>query len=70
MRTLIIAAAAISVTSPAFAAEYFIVRDADDKECRIVETRPTEETVIVIGDRAYVTREEAEQELAVVCKDD
>lgn len=70
MRTLIFAAVGTVMTFPAFAAEYFIVRDADDKECRIVETRPTEETVVVIGDRAYVTREEAEKELAVVCKDD
>jgi len=70
MRTVILAAATIAMTFPAFAGEYCIVRDGDDKECRIVETKPTEKTVVVVGDRAYVTREEAEKQLAVVCKDD
>ncbi|WP_072396290.1 hypothetical protein [Hyphomicrobium sp. CS1GBMeth3] len=62
--------AILAICSPAIAEEYYIVREGDDKECKIVETRPTEETVVVIGDRAYVTREEAEKELAVVCEDD
>lgn len=70
MRAPIFAAATIAGALPAFAGEYFIVRDGDGKECRIVETRPTEKTVVVVGDHAYVTREEAEKQLAVVCKDD
>ena len=60
-------AVAMGVAAPAFAAEYYIVRGADQK-CKIVETRPTEKTVTVIGDKAYVTREEADKQLAVVCK--
>jgi len=55
------------VVSPAFAAEYFIVR-GPDKSCKVVETRPTDKTIVVLGDRAYVTKDEAERQLKVVCK--
>ncbi len=50
------------------AAEYFIVR-GPDKKCKVVEKRPTEKTVTVIGDRGYVSREEATKQVAVVCKE-
>jgi hypothetical protein len=56
-----------SGVAPAFAAEFYIVR-GPDKKCKIVETRPTEKTIVVIGDKAYVSRAEAEKQLAVVCK--
>jgi hypothetical protein len=52
----------------AIAQEFFIVRGAD-KKCRVVEKRPTEKTIVVIGDKAYVTRQEAEKQLTVVCKE-
>jgi hypothetical protein len=58
----------IGATAPAFAAEYFIVR-GPDKKCQIVEKRPTDKTMVVIGDKAYVTRDEAQKQLTVVCKD-
>jgi hypothetical protein len=58
----------LGATAPAFAAEYYIVRGSD-KKCTIVETRPTDKTVVVIGDKAYVSREEADKQLKVVCKD-
>ena len=57
----------LGATAPAFAAEFYIVRGSD-KKCKIVETRPTDKTVVVIGDKAYVTRDEAQKQLAVVCK--
>jgi len=58
----------LGATAPAFAAEYYVVR-GPDKKCKIVETRPTDKTVVVVGDRAYVTREEADKQLKVVCKE-
>jgi len=57
----------IGATAPALAAEFFIVRGPDQK-CKIVETRPTERTMVVIGDKAYVTRDEAQKQMAIVCK--
>jgi hypothetical protein len=58
----------VGSVAPVFAAEYFIVR-GPDKTCKVVETRPTDTTAVVIGDRAYVTRDEATKQLAVVCKE-
>jgi hypothetical protein len=63
-------AALTAMTAPAFAAEYYVVRDPSTKTCRVVETRPTDKTVVVIGDKAYVTREEAEKQVKVVCTKD
>ena len=67
LKYALLAVGAVAVASPAFAQEYFIVR-GPDKSCRVVETRPTEKTVVVLGDRAYVTRDEAERQVKVVCK--
>ena len=62
------AALLVGATAPAFAAEFFIVR-GPDKKCQIVEKRPTDTKMVVIGDKAYVSRDEAQKQLAVVCKD-
>jgi hypothetical protein len=67
LRYALLAGMAVAIAVPAFAQEYFIVR-GPDKKCRVVEKRPTEKTIVVIGDRAYVTREEAEKQVKVVCK--
>jgi hypothetical protein len=58
----------VAVVGSALAQEFFIVR-GPDKKCRIVEKRPTEKTIVIVGDKAYVTREEAEKQLKVVCKE-
>ena len=58
----------LGATAPAFAAEFFIVRGSD-KKCQIVEKRPTDKTMVVIGNKAYVTRDEAQKQMTVVCKD-
>ena len=68
MKKLIVLASLVAVTTPAFAAEYYIVRGSD-KKCRIVETRPTDKTVVVVGDKAYVSKDEADKQMKVVCKE-
>jgi hypothetical protein len=55
-------------TAPALAADYYVVR-GPDKRCKIVETRPTDKTMVVVGGKAYVSREEATKQMAVVCKE-
>ena len=58
----------VGFAAPCFAAsEFYIVRGAD-KKCTVVETRPTDKTVMIIGDKAYVSREEADKQLQLVCK--
>jgi len=36
--------------------------------CRIVEVRPTDTKIVVVGNKTYTVRAEAEKEMAVVCK--
>ena len=57
----------VGVATPALSAEYYVVR-GPDKKCIVVETKPVDKTIVVIGDKAYVTREEAEKNIKVVCK--
>ena len=58
----------LGVITPALAGEFWIVR-GPDKKCIVVEKKPVEKTIVVIGDKAYVTKEEAEGQIKVVCKD-
>jgi hypothetical protein len=63
-------AAAVAVTAfatPAFA-DFFIVREGASGPCRIVETRPTDTKILIVGDKVYKSRAEADRELAVVCR--
>jgi hypothetical protein len=41
-----------------------------DKDCRVVETRPTESTILQVGPLAFKTRDEAEREVKVVCREE
>jgi hypothetical protein len=43
---------------------------APDKKCQIVEKRPTDTKMVIVGDKAYVSRDEAQKQLTVVCEDD
>jgi hypothetical protein len=69
IRTLLTAALIAGVSAPAFAAEYYIVR-GPDKRCRIVETKPVDSTIVQVGPLAFVTRDQAEEQIRVLCKDD
>jgi len=40
--------------------EYYVVRDDSTKKCTIVSERPSTKTMVVVGDRGYKTRTEAE----------
>jgi hypothetical protein len=69
MKTTLIAAAlaATAFATPALA-DFFIVREGPSGPCRVVETRPTDTKIVVVGNKAYKVRSEAEKELSVVCK--
>jgi hypothetical protein len=70
LRHALTVALIVGCAAPAFAGKgFYIVRDPD-KKCTVVETAPmaTETTVTKIGKDVYVTREEAEADVAVVCK--
>lgn len=60
----------IALTTPALAQEFYIVREPDAKECTIVETRPAAGAAVVIGDRVFTTRKDAQAQVEVLCSDD
>ena len=68
IRTLGLAAVAALVSSSAYA-DYYIYQDRSTHECKVVETRPTETTWVQVGPLSFKTHDEAERQVAVVCKD-
>jgi hypothetical protein len=68
MKTLIAAAAVATTFATPALADFFIVREGPTGPCRIVETRPADTKIVVVGNKVYKVRAEAEKELAVVCK--
>jgi hypothetical protein len=69
-RYALVFALTVACAAPAFAAKGFWIVRGPDKKCVVVETEPsaTETTVTKVGKDVYVTREEAEADVAVVCK--
>jgi len=67
-KLLIAGVAVAALTTPALA-DFWIVRDTPTAQCRIVEMRPTDPKIVIVGgNKVYKTRAEAEKELVVVCK--
>jgi hypothetical protein len=65
---VLVAAVLVGFSFPALAEKGFYIVRGPDKKCVVMDTAPTETTVRV-GKNVYVTREEAESDVAVVCKD-
>jgi hypothetical protein len=70
IKQLCLAGAAVAMlSSTALAAEYYIVQERATKKCKVVESRPTETTWVQLGPLAFKTRDEADKQLTVVCKE-
>jgi hypothetical protein len=70
LKQLCLAGAAVALlSSTALAADYYIVQEKATKKCKVVDTRPTETTWVQVGPLAFKTREEADRQVAVVCKE-
>ena len=65
-RYVIAAALIVASPLPALAEKGFWIVQGPDKKCTIVETKPTttETTVTRVGKDVYVTREEAQADIA------
>jgi hypothetical protein len=60
-------AVAALISSPALAAEYYIVQDPTTKRCTIVEQRPTNPGIgVVLGPLSFGVRAEAENHMRTV----
>ena len=68
VRVVCLAAAATAMLSSAAVADYYVIQEKTTKECKVVETRPTETTWIQVGPLAFKTRDEAEKQIKVICK--
>ena len=57
-------------SSAAFATDYYVVQEKTTMKCKIVETKlpATETTWVQVGPLAFKTREEAEKQSTVICK--
>jgi len=66
-KLFVLAAVATVIATPAFA-DFFIVREGPTGPCRVVESRPTDTKIVVVGNKVYKERSEAEKEVTVVCK--
>jgi hypothetical protein len=69
MKHLIAVVMTLAFASPAFAAEYYVVQDKTTKKCKVVTTKPTEETWVVVGNSAFKTQTEADEQVKVVCNE-
>jgi hypothetical protein len=67
MKVIFATAVALSAIATPALADFWIVREGTGP-CRIVETRPTDTKIVVVGGKTYTVRTEAEKEMAVVCK--
>ncbi len=69
MKYVFASIAALTLATPAFADEYYVVRETTTKECKVVAERPRETTWVQIGDVSFTTREEADERVKVLCRD-
>ncbi|HKA80875.1 MAG TPA: hypothetical protein VKD43_12620 [Xanthobacteraceae bacterium] len=68
---LAVAALALVVATPAFAADYFVVQNAKSKKCSVATKKPTSDKTTLVGDgTAYKTKKEAQTAMAAAdaCK--
>ena len=66
-KLLVAATALAALTTPALAAEFYVVQDTGTKRCTIVEQKPTTQTSVVVGPAGvYTTRVEAENAMKTV----
>jgi hypothetical protein len=59
---------AMVVASPAFA-DFYVVQEPTTKKCKVVETVPTDKTWVQVGPMSFKTRDEADKQVTVICKE-
>jgi hypothetical protein len=59
----------VAIATPALA-DFWIVREEPTGKCMVVDRKPTDGKIIVVGGngKVYTTRADAQKELTVVCK--
>lgn len=62
-KTLPVAALVVAATATPALADYWVVQDTASKRCRIVEQKPTDPAIKIVGADVYRTRADAEAAL-------
>ncbi|WP_378944627.1 hypothetical protein [Mesorhizobium sp. ANAO-SY3R2] len=68
---IVVAASVVAAFSmPAFAAEYWVAKDAATHKCEVVEKKPDGKKMMEVGKAAHATKAEAEKAMkaAADCK--
>jgi hypothetical protein len=70
VKKLVIGVAAVAMCATPALADFWIVRDGSTNKCVVVDKKPTDQKVVIVGGdgKVYKTRAEAEKEVTVVCK--
>jgi len=68
MKKIILAVAVTGFIATPALADFWIVRDSPAADCKIVETKPADTKITIVGNKMYKTRDEATKEMTTVCK--
>ncbi len=68
IRSIIALGTLVALAAPATAGEYYIVH-GQDRRCNVVERVPESHEIIRVGPLSFSTRDEAERQVKVVCRD-
>ena len=68
IRVIFALGAFVAFAAPAMAGEYYIVH-GQDRQCNVVERIPEGHEFIRVGPLSFGTRDEAERQVKVVCRD-
>jgi len=58
LRFVVVAAVMVGFVTPAWA-EFYLVQEASTKKCRIANTKPDGQAMVMIGSEGYESREKA-----------
>lgn len=70
MKKIILGAVVLSgfAATPALADWYIVREGGPTAQCKVVETKPADKKIVVVGNKVYKTRDEATKEVTTVCK--
>ena len=57
----------VALITPALSQQFYIVQNPSTKQCTVVEEKPTDTSVVVMGNRVYTSRSEAQSAVRTVC---
>jgi hypothetical protein len=57
----------VALITPALSQQFYIVQNPSTKQCTVVEEKPADTSVVVMGNRVYTSRSEAQSAIRTVC---